>query len=943
MRAAAPGAIELAMADSATPDPGRLAQAALEALSTHVCIVDREGKIVAANRAWREFTRENCSEPALVAPGNFYESVLRAMAGVPSSSTETFTFALREVLAGKRQSATIDHRREGGLVPLHFRTHVTPLDLGGERAAMISHEDLSGIDQASRALSHSRTEFEALVDGVDGIIWEADACTTNFSFVSQRAESLLGYPREAWYTTGFWAAHIHAPDREAAVAYCADATKRMENHSFEYRMVARDGRLVWIRDIVTVVARDGRPDVLRGVMFDITAVREAQQALGDSERQLRITFEQAAVGMCIADANGVYLRVNRKFADILGYAEQELVGTSFTRFTRPADLQSNVELFGKLQRGEVQTLAFEKHFLRKDGTPVPVHVTISSLQTTDDARARYIGVIEDITERVAALEGLRRFRAALDTSADAVLLIDRETMKIVDANETAVAMTRMPREELLASGPQQLLVNVDRALLERRFDEIVDSGERAVMQANVRRPDGRPFPGELHLSALQGERPLVVASLRDVSDRLAVEEAHRERERLFAALFENNNAIKLILDPVTGRIIDANPAAADFYGYPRERLLRMSIHDINPAPVGEVRVAMESAKSRKESHFEFQHRLASGELRDVEIYSGPVALAGKRLLFSIVHDVTERKRAENEARQHRELLEAQNEVLKQIAADAPFGRTLDAIVEMIEHAAPGAICSILLVGADGTTLHPGAAPGLPDEYNLAIDGSFIGEGGSPCAAAAARRELVVVEDIHTDPLWAQSRELASRCGVASCWSNPILSNAGSLLGTFAIYYRERRRPTPEEIKVIELATSIARIAIERRHAVGALRLAEEHIRQMFAASPLPIFELDLEGHFRMWNAAAERVFGWSSEDVLAAPNRIVDESNLEQFAELRDRVLRGERIVGAKVQRRRRDGSVIPLTLHVAPLVDADGTVTGIIAVTDVDPAERGS
>jgi len=151
----------------------------------------------------------------------------------------------------------------------------------------------------------------------------------------------------------------------------------------------------------------------------------------------------------------------------------------------------------------------------------------------------------------------------------------------------------------------------------------------------------------------------------------------------------------------------------------------------------------------------------------------------------------------------------------------------------------------------------------------------------------------------------------------------------------------RRRPSPPEIEVIELATSLARIAIERRHAVGALRQAEEHIRQVFAASPLPIFELDLEGHFRMWNAAAERVFGWTSEDLVAAPERIVDESNLGQFAELRDRVLRGELIIDARVQRRRRDGSVIPLTLHVAPLVDETGKVTGLIAVTDVVSGER--
>ncbi len=931
------------MSDFGAPDAGRLAQAALEALSTHVCIVDDQGRIVTANQAWREYARENCTQPSLIAPGNLYENVLAAMAGEPPSNVETFIFALREILAGKRQSATIDHRREGGLVPIHFRTHVTPIDLSGSRAALISHEDLSGLDEASRALINSRIEFETLVNGVDGIVWEADAATTHFTFVSQRAESLLGYPRDAWYTAGFWQSHIYAPDREAAIAYCTEATRRMQNHAFEYRMVARDGRVVWIRDVVTVVARDGRPDVLRGVMFDVTAVRVAEQALRESEQRLRITFEQAAVGMCIADKNGVYLQVNRKFAEILGYEQHELIGTSFREVTQPADLETNIALFRKLQTGALKTLTFEKHFLRKDGTAVPVNVTISALQTVDDKQARYIGVIEDMTERVTALENLRRFRAALDTSGDAILLIDRQTMRIVDANETAAALTHLTHDELLARGPQQLLMGLDAALLERRFDEILESGERAVMQANVRRADGRPFPGELHLSALRGERPLIVASLRDLSDRLAVEESHRERERLFSALFENNNAIKLILDPVTGRIVDANPAAAEFYGYPRERLLRMSIHDINPAPIEEVRAAMESAKTRKEWYFQVRHRLASGEIRDMEIYSGPVALAGKRLLFSILHDVTERKRAEADARQQRELLEGQNAVLELIARDESLERILNELVLTIERSAPGAVCSILLVDSDGVTLRPAAAPGLPDEYNEAVNGSHVGEGGSPCAAAAYRRQLVVVEDIESDPLWAQSRELAARCNLASCWSNPILSSSGTLLGTFAIYYRERRRPSPAEIHVIELASALARVAIERRNVLGALRLAEEHIRKVFAASPLPIFELDLDGHFRMWNAAAERVFGWTSADVLAAPNRIVDETNLEQFEELRDRVLRGELVIDAKVRRRRKDGSVIPLTLHVAPLLDETGKVAGIIAVTDTPRSDSTS
>jgi PAS domain S-box-containing protein len=924
------------MSSFSTPDSGRLAFATLEAISTHVCVVDREGRVVAANRAWREFARENCSRPELIAPGNLYEEILGAIAGEPRSNVETFTFALREVLAGRRTAAAIEHRRENAILPFHLRMRAQAIQVDGERLALVSHEDLTGIDEATRALSHSRVEFDALVDGVDGIIWEADARTTQFHFVSARAESLLGYPRDAWYTAGFWQAHIYEPDREAALACCAESTSRLENHAFEYRMVARDGRLVWIRDIVTVVERNGRPDILRGVMFDVTAVRNAEQALRESEILFRAAFEQAAVGVCLADPDGRIVRVNSRLASIVGYPESELPGKSYLEFTLPADVETHRALLERLQQGELASSTIETRMLGAGGRQVDVSFSVSTLDAPGETSARFIAVIEDITERLAAVENLRRFRAALDTSADAILLIDRASMQIIDANETASAMTAWSRERLTSSGIHQILFNVDRPLLERRFDEILESGDRGVMQAHIRHADGRAIPGELRLSALRGERPLIVVSLRDSSEKLAVEESQRERERLFTALFENNNAIKLILDPVTGRIVDANPAAVEFYGYSRDRLLRMSIHDINPAPVAEVRAAMEAAKSRRETRFEFRHRLANGELRDVEAYGSPIALAGKRLLFSIIHDITERKLAEAEAARQRDLLEGQNAVLQLIARDAPLEETLAAIVTTVERHEPGAIGSVLLLDADGVTLRHGAAPNLPEEFNRLMDGQKIGPAAGSCGTAVYRRELVIVEDLQSDPLWTSYRELATPFGLAACWSNPIVSHSGTVLGTFAIYYREPRRPSAKELNVIETSTSLARIAIERRGVTGALRHAEEHLRKLFAASPLPIFELDLEGHFRMWNAAAERVFGWTTEDALDAPKRVVDSSNLEMFEELRERVLRGEVIAGATVKRRRRDGTELPMTLHVAPLLDENGTVTGLIAVTDV-------
>lgn len=130
--------------------------------------------------------------------------------------------------------------------------------------------------------------FAELVNNLDGIVWEADAETWRFLFVSAQAERILGYPCERWYDDpSFWPDRIHPEDRTWALEYCSATTARLEPHSFEYRMIAADGRVVWLHDLVTVTAVDGRPKRLRGVMVDITARKEAERAFRESEQERR--------------------------------------------------------------------------------------------------------------------------------------------------------------------------------------------------------------------------------------------------------------------------------------------------------------------------------------------------------------------------------------------------------------------------------------------------------------------------------------------------------------------------------------------------------------------------------------------------------------------------------------------------------------------------------
>lgn len=138
------------------------------------------------------------------------------------------------------------------------------------------------------ALQQSQQDYRSLVNDIEGIVWEADAKTFRFLFVSRQAKAILGYPVSQWLEEpAFWSEHIHPDDREWSVAFCTKATAEQRGHEFEYRMIAADGHPVWMRDIVTVVVENDQPVKLRGVMVDITELKRAEQDLEASRDQLR--------------------------------------------------------------------------------------------------------------------------------------------------------------------------------------------------------------------------------------------------------------------------------------------------------------------------------------------------------------------------------------------------------------------------------------------------------------------------------------------------------------------------------------------------------------------------------------------------------------------------------------------------------------------------------
>ncbi|OJH38461.1 PAS domain-containing sensor histidine kinase [Cystobacter ferrugineus] len=171
-------------------------------------------------------------------------------------------------------------------------------------------------EEVARELTRSEREHVELTNTVDGIVWSTDA-RFRFTFVSKQAERLLGYPLQKWtQEPDFWLKHLHPEDQDWAPAFCMKAAMECRPHEFEYRMIAADGRVVWLRDIVTVISEDGVPSELRGIMVDVTEHRRAREHLEHMVSLLRATLESTADGVVVVDQRRRVTAYNKRFLEI---------------------------------------------------------------------------------------------------------------------------------------------------------------------------------------------------------------------------------------------------------------------------------------------------------------------------------------------------------------------------------------------------------------------------------------------------------------------------------------------------------------------------------------------------------------------------------------------------------------------------------------------------
>ena len=351
-----------------------------------------------------------------------------------------------------------------------------------------------------------------------------------------------------------------------------------------------------------------------------------------------------------------------------------------------------------------------------------------------------------------------------------------------------------------------------------------------------------------------------------------------------------------------GRIVDANDQITSMFGYDHDSIVGRNVADF---VIPESRaVVLEAVYAEIETSYEHKMIRKDGSIFEAELRGRMMRSGDRSIRMTTVRDVTERKRAEA-------LLNGQYRILEMIATGRRLVDTMVELVHVIENQSEGMVGSVLL--RQGSHLRLLAAPGLPDAYNAAIDGVEIGESQGCCGTAAFRKQPVFVEDIATNPLWAKYADLAVGHGLRACWSTPIMDARKGLLGTFALYYREPRLPTPKQRQLIELATQIASLAISRYQSEAELKLSDLSIQQASTS----IFWISRDGKILKVNQAACEMLDYPEDRLLAMRIPELDPNFSTGVWDAHWAKARDSKRLHFQSQQKRGDGRLIQVELDV--------------------------
>lgn len=416
---------------------------------------------------------------------------------------------------------------------------------------------------------------------------------------------------------------------------------------------------------------------------------------------------------------------------------------------------------------------------------------------------------------------------------------------------------------------------------------------------------------------------------QDLPSSNQFEERQHDVHKCLGALF-NRAGEPLFIKDDQYKLLLVNDAFCDMFRLPRSKIIGKTLSDkVLPSEHAHYSsIDKQVLKDGKENISEEKLTIDGEQTKIILTRKNRfIDPKGNHYLVGVIHDITQRKQTELRE-------QSRSRVLEKITSGESLPSILELIVEVVEQEFPEMLCSVLLLNETGKNLYCGAGPSLPTLYNEAINGIEIGEGVGSCGTAAFTNERVIVEDIQSHPYWQPYKELAQEAKLGSCWSQPIRSTKGKVLGTFAIYHHSKHIPKEADLSLIEQTASLASIAIEKKQAEEKLKRAAS----VFTHAHEGIMITDSNANIIEVNDTFSRITGYSPEEALGKNPSFLQsgQESPDFYSKMWATILEDGNWSG-EIWNRRKNGEIYPEMLTISTVKNTDGKIQHYVSLsTDI-------
>jgi PAS domain S-box-containing protein len=391
-------------------------------------------------------------------------------------------------------------------------------------------------ERAEKELVRSEDRFRYLVEQIPAVTYVQEPIDSDtpkaITYMSPQYEAMLGYPPEKeMLDEEHWLRVLHPDDRERVIAEELRTDETGEPYRIEYRQIARDGRVVWVRDEATLI-RDEEGNALYwlGVQYDITEQKRTEEELKQSEERFKVLSQEVVEGIVLSE-NGRIIDANRSVTEMFGYGLEELIGKDAIELTSPEYREMVVRRIS-----EEDTRPYESMGLKKDGSTFPLEIRPRHLPYSG-RRIRVTSVI-DLTERTHQEEALRQsealYRTVVEQAEENIFLVDARSRRVLDANDALLRSLGYTDEEVKEMTLYDIVAHSQESV-DINIGLIMEEGHRSLGERQYRRKDGSLADVEVNVSAVpyNGEKVMCIVA-HDVTERKQAErmlEEIREAER----------------------------------------------------------------------------------------------------------------------------------------------------------------------------------------------------------------------------------------------------------------------------------------------------------------------------------------------------------------------------------------------------------------------------